>query len=63
MAKRKADRPKTVNSKGPSTTGTDRNFEIPHLLKIEPIYVERDITPAIYDGPVLKVQTLPWKED
>ena len=62
MAKRKAGRPKTGNSKNPFTA-TDRNFEIPHLLKTEPNYVERDITPAIYDGPVLKVQTLPRIEE
>ena len=62
MAKRKAGQPKTGNSKSP-VTATDRNFEIPHLLKTEPIYVEYDITPAIYDEPVLKVQTLPGIEE
>ena len=62
MAKRKAVQPKTGNSNSPVTT-TDRNFEIPHLLKTEPIYVEHDITPAIYDGPVLKVQTIPGIEE
>ena len=63
MAKRKAGRPKTGNSKSPGTTATGRKFEIPRLLKTEPIYVEHANTPAIYDGPVSKVQTIPGVEE
>eukprot|EP00116_Pleurobrachia_bachei_P003163 sb/3463425/ len=51
MAKRKDGRARTGNSKCPVTTA-DRKFEIPPLLKTEPIYVE---TPC----PVVKIQTIP----
>ena len=56
MAKRKAIRSTTGTSKRPVTTANG-NFEIPPLLKTEPIYVE----PAIYDTPcpVFKMQIIP----
>eukprot|EP00116_Pleurobrachia_bachei_P014147 sb/3474409/ len=60
MAKRKAGRARTGSSKSPITTA-DKKFEIPPLLKTEPIYVE----PAIDDTScsVTKIQTIPGVDE
>ena len=62
MAKRKAGSglPRSSSSKSPVETAV-RKFEIPPLLKTEPIYVE----PAIYDEPcpLFKMQTIPGVDE
>ena len=62
MAKSKAGRPRTGSSKSPVTTA-DRKFEIPPLLKTEPIYVEPELAIDDTSWPVIKIQTIPGVEE